>query len=120
VGEELEDLLREVEKRGFKVYRRVKLEGTSGFGYYFDVVVENPATKKKAALTYISEVGARHVLPLLTCKVDVDVVHLVLAKTADPIATILLKEAGMDVVLIDPSMDKEKVVEKLRKILGEL
>ncbi len=113
----IEEVLKELEKLGLRVRRRVTVKGIAGFNYCFDVVIENSKSGKKVALMYIDEVDARHVLPILACRVDTDMRHIVITHQANTDALTLLNEAKVDVLITSSKYDARKLANKIIELM---
>ena len=91
----IEDLLKELEKKGYIVKKRENIRGLSGILHTFDFVIENPNTGKRVAITVTDRVDYEHILSLLASRIDTNVTHIVIAKSVNPAILSLLKESNI-------------------------
>jgi len=117
--ETLSYIARELAKRGYKITEEASIRGIAGFSYKFDLIVEDPSTKKKVSLMYVEEVDARHVIPILAIRYGMDMKHVIICTSSDEHAARLLREAGITVLSFESISDSSKLLEFIEKIFKE-
>ena len=94
--EELEEkIASSLEKKGFRVVRRGLIDGISGVKHFFDLVVEDPESGSKLAISLSDRISFEHLLSMLAVKMDVRVDHLIIAKEIDSRIVELLQKMDM-------------------------
>lgn len=88
---------------GYVVRRRERTVGVSGVEHVFDLVIEDPRSKRRVAITVTDTIDYEHVMLLLACRMDVDAQHVVIAKTVNPVVLSLLEGTNVKVV-VEPSL----------------
>ncbi|GEM_PF-3746803 len=111
-SEIIEKLVKEFEKAGFKVHRRRTVSGISGITYSFEVLIENPKTGKKIAITYIDEVGFKDILSISASRIDTGIGHVLLARDANPKAVELLTRMGINVYIVGSRRELTTIIMK--------
>ena len=117
IGELIKEVLRELEKLGFRVTCGAKLRGASGYEHVFEAVVEEPERGVVAVIKASERLGAEHVLPLLAHRIDLRVQEVVLAKYVESEAEQLLEAAGMKVLKINSAIKASDVAKLICEVL---
>jgi len=91
----LEELVKELEERGFIVTRRGFIEGVSGVKHYFDFIVEDPRSGRKLAFSVTDRIRHEHVLSVLAMRIDTEIPHIVVANEVDPSVQDLLRKCNV-------------------------
>jgi len=94
----IEKVVRRLESEGFRVSRREFVEGLSGIRHFFDVVVEDTKSGRRAAITVVERLGFEHVMAMLAARIDARIPHLVFAGSVDEGVDEILKGSGVSVV----------------------
>lgn len=113
----IDKLISEISKRGYKVRKNISVKGLTGFDYCFDIIIENIKDGKRLALMYMEDISAKDVLPILACKVDTDVKHVIIAHNIDNITLSLLRKAKIDIIVTKSKTNVKEIVDKILRYL---
>jgi len=117
IGELLNEVLRELEKLGFRVTCGAKLRGASGYEHVFEALIEEPERGTVAVIKASERVGTEHVLPLLAHRIDLRVQEVVIARYVEREAKQLLEAAGMRIVKVNTTTKASDVAKLLCEML---
>ncbi|MCD6368663.1 MAG: hypothetical protein J7L38_02560 [Thermoproteales archaeon] len=102
---------------GFEVDVNAVVRGIAGFNYKFDLIVENPSTRKRAIVIFLDKLDSRHVIPLLALRYDLDTQHVILAKQVEADTELILNEAGFKVIKISCGQEDENLAKRIACLL---
>jgi len=126
VSELVERLVERFEREGLRVVRRGFLEGFSGLSHFFDLIIEDPQSGKKIAISLIDKLGFEHVISILGTRLDTRTPHVVFASTIEPGVERILRGSNVMIISLGrvaiassvPEGLEEKVLGDVLKILG--
>ncbi len=114
-------LERKFREKGFIVTKRKTIEGISGAKHNFDMVIENPSSGARVALSVTERLTVEHILLVLATRIDTQTPHIIVAQYVDEKAKEILEKCNILVLSLGKLklVSTEPVDKKIEDALNE-